>query len=639
MDKKTFNIEEELKKLPDNPGVYIMHDEDDVIIYVGKAVVLKNRVRSYFRESTSKTAKIRQMVEHISWFEYVVTGSELEALVLENNLIKEHQPKYNTLLKDDKTYPYIKVSVNEDYPRIYMTRQVKKDNARYFGPFTSANAVKDTIELLQKLYGIRPCGKKISANASSKGGGDMGDEASGNPGDPRGTCLYYHMGRCKAPCIGAVTKEEYRDMLRGALDFLNGNFRPLINDLKERMQSASEALDYEKAIEYRNLLNSVSQVTQKQRITDSASDDKDIIAMAREADSVIIQVFYVRGGKIIGREHHYMGNVYDAEDADLIRDFILQFYAGTPYIPKELLIPVSVEDPEVIGEWLSQKRGSRVHILTPVKGKKEKLIELAERNAEIVLKQDLEKVKTEEKRTKGAVREISKLLGLSDIVRMEAYDISNISGYDSVGSMVVYENGKPKRNDYRKFKIKTVEGPDDYASLYEVLSRRFMHGLMEAEEKKEGLKDGPDRFSRFPDLIMMDGGKGQVHMALKVMEELDLDIPVCGMVKDDNHRTRGLYYRDVEIPIDKDSEGFKLITRIQDEAHRFAIEYHRHLRKGTQVHSILDDIKGIGVKRRRALMHHYESIEDIKNATVEELKKVPSMDERTARAVYGFFHQ
>ncbi|MCR5735628.1 MAG: excinuclease ABC subunit UvrC [Lachnospiraceae bacterium] len=637
MDKTAFNIEEELKKLPTEPGVYIMHDENDIIIYVGKAVILKNRVRSYFRESTNKTAKIRQMVDHISWFEYVVTGSELEALVLENNLIKEHQPKYNTLLKDDKTYPYIKVSVNEDFPRIYLTRQVKKDGARYFGPFTSAAAVKDTIELLQKLYGIRPCGKKIKAGEDDKSE-VMTDAGYPSDTDPKGTCLYYHLGRCKAPCVRAVSKEEYAGMVKKALDFLNGNYRPVINDLKEKMQMASEELDYEKAIEYRDLIDSVTQVTQKQRITDAGSDDRDIIAMARDAGSVIIQVFYIRGGKIIGREHHYMENAYDASDADLIRNFILQFYSGTPYIPGELLIPVNIEDSEVMEEWLTKKRGNRVHILIPQKGKKEKLIELAERNAQIVLRQDLEKVKNEEKRTKGAVKEISDLLGLYDICRMEAYDISNISGYDSVGSMVVYENGKPKKNDYRKFKIKTVEGPDDYASLYEVLDRRFKHGLTESEEEKDRGADASGRFSRFPDLIMMDGGKGQVNMALEVLRNLGLDIPVCGMVKDDNHRTRGLYYNNTELPIDKNSEGFKLITRIQDEAHRFAIEYHRHLRKGSQVHSVLDDIKGIGVKRRKALMHYFESIEDIKKADVEELKKVPSMDTASAEAVYGFFH-
>ncbi len=707
-----FNIEEELKKLPAKPGVYIMHDENDAIIYVGKAIILRNRVRSYFRESTNKTLKIRQMVGHIAWFEYVVTDSELEALVLENNLIKEHNPKYNTMLKDDKTYPYIKVTVNEDFPRIFVVRQVKKDNARYYGPFTSANSVNETIELLRRLYKIRNCNKKLKAfteeentglSPQDETGGNEdvnqdpkeeaawdeatgqdpkkeaawdeaassglkreagGNEAASPKESPLGTCLYYHMGRCAAPCVGFVSKEDYRAGMQGALDFLNGNYRPLLKELSDKMMAASEAMEYEKAKEYRDLLESVRQVAQKQRITDSNSDDRDVVAMARDKESVIIQVFYIRGGKIIGREHHYMKNAEEAEDAEIIRDFIVQFYAGTPYIPKEILIPADIEDRGLLEEWLSKKRGNKVSLVVPKKGKKEKLIELAEQNAAIVLRQDIEKVKSEEARTAGAVHELEELLSLEGIERMEAYDISNISGYDSVGSMVVYENGRPKRNDYRKFKIKTVEGPNDYASMNEVLTRRFSHGLRElsglqgskrpGENAKEASKELSDlegsksqaeynreagKFTRFPDLIMMDGGKGQVHIALEVLKNLDLDIPVCGMVKDDNHRTRGLYYNDEEIPIDRNSEGFKLITRIQDEAHRFAIEFHRSLRGKGQVHSILDDIPGIGKTRRKALMHYFESIDDIKAADVDRLKEVPAMNAASAEAVYRFFHK
>ena len=620
-----FDIEEELKKLPSKPGVYIMHDDKDEIIYVGKAIILRNRVRSYFRESTNKSVKILHMVSHISWFEYVVTGSELEALVLENNLIKEHQPKYNTMLKDDKTYPYIKVTINEDFPRIFSTRQVKKDNAKYYGPFTSAYAVNETIELLRKLYLIRSCNKKISSSGT---GGE----------NPNGTCLYYHMHRCKGPCVGFISREEYREEMQGAIDFLNGNYKPLLKELNEKMLAASEEMDYEKAIEYRDLLENVRQVAQKQRITDSSSgaNDRDVVAMARDSESVIIQVFYIRTGKIIGREHHYMKNTADAADAEIIRDFIVQFYAGTPYIPKELLIPTEIEDRELLEEWLSGKRGNKMSLIVPKKGKKEKLIELAEKNAAIVLRQDIEKVKKEEERTSGAVNELSELLSLEGIERMEAYDISNISGYDSVGSMVVYENGKPKRNDYRKFKIKTVEGPNDYASMREVLTRRFQHGLTElANEENTSYSS----FTRFPDLIMMDGGRGQVNIASEVLNELKLDIPICGMVKDDNHRTRGLYYNNVEIPIDRNSESFKLITRIQDEAHRFAIEFHRSLRSKGQVHSILDDISGIGKTRRKALMHYFDSIEDIKSAEVGTLLKVPSMNQASAEAVYRFFHK
>ena len=627
-----FNISEELKKLPNKPGVYIMHDAEDAIIYVGKAVILKNRVRSYFRDPDKKTEKIRQMVQHISWFEYVITDSELEALVLENNLIKENRPKYNTLLKDDKTYPYIKVTTNEAYPRIFMTRQVKKDSAKYYGPYTSASAVKDTIELLQKLYNVRMCHRTINELHSS--------EESDNSIK---TCLYYHMGRCKAPCVGKVTREEYLNDMQGALDFLNGNYNPLINELRSKMNEASEELEFEKAAEYRDLLNSVKAVAQKQKITDSQGEDKDIIALARDKDSVIIQIFFVREGKIIGREHHYMNNAEETEDSEIIENFITQFYAGTPYIPKELLIPMEINNIELIQEWLSTKRGNKLKITVPQKGKKEKLVELAEKNAQMVLNKDIEKVKLEEARTIGALREIEELTGIPSIIRMEAYDISNISGYNSVGSMVVFENGKPKKNDYRKFKIKTVDGPNDYASLQEVLRRRFTHGLEEIEKLKgidSTITDmsGYGKFTRFPDVIMMDGGKGQVHAAEEVINELGLDIPICGMVKDDNHRTRGLYYMNEEIPIAHTSEGFKLITRLQDEAHRFAIEFHRSLRKSSQVHSILDDIPDVGPSRRRAIMRHFASIEDVKKASVEELASVSSMNAKSAQSVYDFFH-
>ena len=611
MNSALFDIEEELKKLPAKPGVYIMHDEDDNIIYVGKAVVLKNRVRSYFRESTNKTLKIRTMVSKIAWFEYLVTDSELEALVLENNLIKENQPKYNTLLKDDKTYPYIKVTTGEDYPRIFMTRKVRKDNAKYYGPYTSAGSVKDTIELLCKLYKIRTC-NHLNNNA----------------------CLYYHIHQCSAPCLNLISREEYRESIQGALDFLNGNYNPLIRELTEKMNEQAEALEFEEAANTRDLIESVRAVAQKQKITDTGGEDKDIIAMAREGDSVIIQVFFIRDGKIIGREHYYMKHTDQTEDNEIIRNFVMQFYAGTPYIPKELIIPVEIEDMDLCEDWLSQKRGSRVKLTVPLKGKKEKLVELAEKNAGIVLRQDLEKIKRNRARTEGAVKELEDLLDLEGISRMEAYDISNISGYDPVGSMVVYEQGRPKKNDYRKFKIKSVEGPNDYASMNEVLTRRFEHGLNE-RSADEGTEYG--RFSRFPDLILMDGGRGQVNIALDVLKELGLDIPVCGMVKDDNHRTRGLYYNNVEIPISRSSEAFKLITRIQDEAHRFAIEFHRSLRSKGQVHSILDDIEGIGPTRRRALMKSFDSLEEIKAADIDRLMEVPSIDRRAAENVYTFF--
>lgn len=628
MNSALFDLDEELKKLPDKPGVYIMHDEDDNIIYVGKAVILKNRVRSYFRESTNKTLKIRTMVSKIAWFEYVVTDSELEALVLENNLIKENQPKYNTLLKDDKTYPYIKVTMGEDYPRIFMTRKVRKDNARYYGPYTSAGAVKDTIELLCKLYKVRTCTHKYNSDIFD-GGASM-EEKMGN------ACLYYHIHQCSAPCLGIVSREDYLRSIQGAVDFLNGNYKPLINELTEKMNALAESLEFEEAALTRDLLESVKAVAQKQKITDTGGEDKDIIAMAREGDSVIIQVFFIRDGKIIGREHYYMKHTEQTEDNEIIRNFVMQFYAGTPYIPRELIIPVEIEDMDLCADWLSEKRGGRVKLTVPVKGKKEKLVELAEKNARIVLQQDIDKIKRNKARTEGAVRELMDLLDIEGISRMEAYDISNISGYDSVGSMVVYEQGRPKRNDYRKFKIKSVEGPNDYASMNEVLTRRFEHGLSEKASEDKGEYG---KFSKFPDLILMDGGRGQVNIALEVLDGLGLDIPVCGMVKDDNHRTRGLYFNNVEIPISRNSEAFKLITRIQDEAHRFAIEFHRSLRSKGQVHSILDDIEGIGPTRRRALMKAFDSIEEIKTADVERLMEVPSMDRKAAESVYAFFRK
>ena len=610
---RDFNIEEELSKLPAKPGVYIMHDENDTIIYVGKAIILRNRVRSYFRESTKKTIKIQQMVSHINWFEYVVTDSELEALVLENNLIKEHQPKYNTMLKDDKTYPYIKVTVGEDFPRILFTRLVKNDKAKYYGPYTSASAVKDTIEYLKKKYHIRNCNRAMS-------------EAK-NLGE---NCLYYHIHRCDAPCMRQITKEEYNDKVAKVLEFLNGTYRPLLVELTSEMERYSEEMEFEKAAKVRDLLFSVRQVCQKQKITDTQGEDKDIIALARDNESVIVQVFFVREGKIIGREHFYMKNTEDTTDSEIVKSFIEQFYAGTPFIPKEIIVPLELEEQELIESWLSMKRERPVHITVPKKGKKEKLVELAEKNAQIVLHQDIDKIKREEARTLGAVHEIESLLGIDGLSRMEAFDISNISGFNSVGSMVVYENGKPKKNDYRKFRIKTVDGPNDYASMKEVLTRRFTHGLEDQKENKQ-------TFAKFPDLLLMDGGRGQVNIAEEVLLSLGLNIPVCGMVKDDNHRTRGLYFQNEEIPISKSSEGFKLITRIQDEAHRFAIEYHRSLRSSSQVHSVLDDIPNIGQTRRRALMKHFESIEDLKSADIDTLKSIPGMDTRSANSVYDFF--
>ncbi|MGN0289525.1 MAG: excinuclease ABC subunit UvrC [Lachnospiraceae bacterium] len=622
MEQK-FDIQEELKKLPAKPGVYLMHDAQDRIIYVGKAIILKNRVRSYFRESANHSPKIARMVSLVARFEYIVTDSELEALVLENNLIKEHRPKYNTMLKDDKTYPYIKVTVSETYPRVLFSREMKKDKSRYFGPFTSAGAVKDTIELINKLYRLRTCNRNLPKECGAA-----------RP------CLNYHIHQCDAPCQGWISPKEYEKQVDEALEFLNGNYSKILNDLKTRMEEASEAMDYEAAITWRDLYQSVKQVSQKQKITDSEGEDRDVLALSKDGDDAVVQVFFVRGGKLIGREHFYMTNVSENTDSQILTSFVKQFYAGTPFIPKELLLQVEIEEAEVIGQWLGERRGSKVHLRVPKKGTKERLVDLAARNAALVLSQDREKIKREEGRTIGAVKELAELLGLERIVRMEAFDISNISGFENVGSMVVYEKGKPKKSDYRKFKIKSVTGPDDYGCMKEVLTRRFVHGMEESKALKEqGMEEQFGSFTRFPDLLLMDGGKGQVNIALQVLDELKLSIPVCGMVKDDHHRTRGLYYQNQELPLEKNSEGFKLLTRIQDEAHRFAIEYHRSLRSKEQVHSVLDDIPGIGPARRKALMKAYKNIGDLRQASVEELSRIPQIPPKIAEEIYSFFHR
>lgn len=618
-----FNIEEELKKLPAKPGVYIMRDSKDNIIYIGKAISLKNRVRQYFQSSHNKTPKIIRMVEHIDHFEYIITDSELEALVLECNLIKEHRPKYNTMLKDDKTYPYIRVTVNEEYPRVLFSRQLKKDKSKYFGPYTNVNAVKDIMELLRKIYKIRTCNRNLPK--------DIGKERP---------CLYYHMGQCDAPCQGYISQEEYKKNIDQVIEFLNGNYTPVVQMLEGKMMEASENLEFERAAELRDLLGSVKVIANKQKITNTDQMDRDIIAFARNKDEAVVQTFFIRAGKLIGRDHFHLSGVEGETDGQVMSSFLKQFYAGTPYLPKEIFLNVQPDDEALITEWLTARRGQKVHLKVPQKGDKEKLVELAKKNAQLIMDQDMDKLKREEARTTGALKELAQLLNLPVIDRIESYDISNTAGFQSVGSMVVYEKGKPKRADYRKFKIRTVKGPDDYASLYEVLTRRFTHGQRELEERKQKDLDAEwGSFTKYPDLILMDGGKGQVGIALQVLDELNLNIAVCGMVKDDNHRTRGLYYNNQELPIDKNSELFRLITRIQDETHRFAIEYHRSLRQKNQVRSILDDINGIGPTRRRALMKHFASLEAIQQATVEEIAQVPSMNRQSAEEVYNFFHQ
>ena len=616
-----FNIQEELKKLPDRPGVYLMHDKNDTIIYVGKAVSLKNRVRQYFRASHNEGIRKDQMVSLIDRFEYIITDSELEALVLECNLIKEHRPKYNILLKDDKTYPYIKVTLGETYPRVLFSRQMKKDKSQYFGPYTSAGAVKDTIELIRRLYQLRTCNRQLPRDTKKE-----------RP------CLNYHIHQCQAPCQGYISPEDYRVQMKKAMDFLNGNYKPVLEELEQKMQAASAQLDFEKAKEYRDLMNSVRQVSEKQKVTNSDGEDKDIIALAKDDRDAVVQVFFIRDGRLIGREHFYVTIETGNTTEQILASFIKQYYAGTPFTPKEIMLQKAIEESEIIARWLSEKRGQKVYIRGPRKGMKEKLVDLAQKNARLVLNQDKERLRREEGRTIGAMKEIAHILGLPGISRVEAFDISNTNGFESVGSMIVYEKGRPCRSDYRKFKLRTVTGPDDYASMHEVLTRRFVHGMEERREHAEKkLEDAYGSFTRFPDLIMMDGGRGQVNIALQVLDELHLSIPVCGMVKDDSHRTRGLYFHNTELPIDKNSEGFKLITRIQDEAHRFAIEYHRSLRSKGQVHSVLDDIPGIGPARRKALMRCFQSMDAIREATVEQLCEAESMNEKAALAVYQYF--
>ena len=611
-----FNLEEELKKLPARPGVYLMHAADDEIIYVGKAVRLCSRVRQYFQNSRKPGEKIARMVSNIAWFEYIVTDSEVEALVLECNLIKLHRPKYNTMLMDDKAYPYIRVTVEEDFPRVLLARKRARDHSRYFGPYPSGTSVREILDLIHRLYGIRTCSRSLPK--------EIGKERP---------CLNYHIKQCPGPCTGNISAEEYAVHVQSVLDLLGGGFSKLRRELEEKMKDAASRMEFEEAARYRDLAARVKAIAQTQKITDSNSlDDRDLIACAVEDSDAVVQVFFVREGKLIGREHFHVSVAEGDAEADILTNFVKQYYAGTPFLPGEIYVKHPLEDSGAIENWLTARRGKKVEIRVPQRGNKEKLLELAASNAAMVLKQDRDRILREEQRTTGALNEIAGWLGLEQIRRMEAYDISNTSGLESVGSMVVFEDGKPKRNDYRKFRIRTVQGPNDYASMYEVLTRRFERGIREEKEQIE------DSFTRMPDLLMMDGGKGQVNMALQVLDELGLSIPVCGMVKDDRHMTRGLYYNNEELPIDTHSEGFHLITRIQDEAHRFAITFHKNLRSKKQVHSILDDIPGIGEKRRHALMRAFGDIYAIRNAAEEELAAADGMNRRAAEAVFSFFH-
>ncbi|MCR5106504.1 MAG: excinuclease ABC subunit UvrC [Eubacterium sp.] len=604
---RNFNIEEELNKLPQKPGVYIMHDENEAILYVGKAINLHNRVRQYFRSGHghNNSPKILKMVSQIAYFEYIVTASEMEALILECNLIKEHRPKYNTLMTDDKGYPYIKITIHEDFPRVMMSHRMGRDRSMYFGPFTDRKAVHDTILLIKKLFKIRNCNKDLNIK----------------PLDDR-PCLYYQIGECTAPCSSRITKEEYRKNIDKAINFLNGNTKEITNELKQQMSEYAVSMEFEKAAKIRDLITSIENISEKQRVSKTSTEDRDIIAIARNNRDSVIAIFFVRDGTLIGRENHHMENDESDSDSEIITAFIKQYYVGTPFIPKEIITVTAIQDENVISEYLSQRKGSKVSILVPQKGEKMGLIKLAEDNARLVLEQDIERIKRQEKRTIGACNEIAEKIGIEKAERMEAYDISNISGYHSVASMVVFLNGQPKRNAYRKFRLQTVEGPDDYASMKEVLSRRFTD----------------EKIGTFPDVIMMDGGKGQVHVAEAVLNSLGIEIPVCGMVKDDNHRTRGLLFNDEEIIFPNGSEAMHMVTALQDETHRFAITYHKQLRSESQTHSILDDISGIGPKRRKALLLHFKNVDEIKKASIEELLNVDGMNLASANAVYEFFN-
>lgn len=612
-----FDFNEELKKLPDRPGVYIMHDSSDEIIYVGKAVNLKNRVRQYFQNSKNKSPKVSAMVSHIAYFEYIVTDSEMEALLLECNLIKEHRPKYNVMLKDDKTYPYIKVTTNEEFPRIFITRKYVKDKNRYFGPITDVTAAKETVELINKLFPIRKCKKKFPR--------DIGKERP---------CLNYHIGQCLAPCDNMVTKEEYAGIVDEVLAVLDGKYDYIIKYLEGLMYAASENMDFEKAAAYRDRISGIKKIMEKQKITNTGVGDSDVIAFSRAMDEALVQVFFIRGGKLSGREHFLINAPDYIDRSGIMTQFVKQFYSGTAYIPKELILEEELieEEETAILELLESMRGSKVTITVPQKGDKHKMVELAARNAAITFERIGERIKKEQKQTIGALNEIKEALSLEKIpLRIESYDISNTQGFESVGSMVVFENGKAKNSDYRKFKIKTVIGSNDFASMKEVITRRLLHYIKEKNETGS--------FARLPDMIFVDGGKTQITAATEAMDEVGIFIPVCGMVKDDRHRTRGLLYNGEEIELKSNSEGFKLITRIQDEVHRFAIEYHRKLRSDKQVHSILDDIEGIGPKRRKALMMHFGDIESIQNAEVEDLLEVEGMTIKAAESVYLFFHK
>lgn len=617
-----FDFQHQLKILPDKPGVYIMKNSLGEVIYVGKAKVLKNRVRQYFQNSKNHSEKVRAMVKNIAEFEYIVTDSEMEALILECNLIKKYSPRYNIALKDDKFYPFIKITTNEDFPRVYVTRNFAKDGNRYFGPYTNGTAVYEVMGLIKKLFPLRTCKKAIVEG-----------------GEPTRACLNYYINLCKAPCAGYISKAEYWEMIDEIINILNGTDTSIIKKLKLEMEKAAEELEFEKAAKIRDRILAIELISEKQKMFTVKEGDEDFIDLYTDEKDGCAQVFFVREGKVTGREHFMIENISDDPVKEVISSFIASFYGGTAQIPKTIYVPEEIEDQELIEKFLTEKRGSKVWIKVPKKGDKKNLLDMVRNNAKIMLDQFKEKMVEEKELNKSALTELADVLGLDSLpVRIEAYDISNIQGVDSVGTMVVFENGKAKNSDYRRFKIKSVKGPNDYESMREILSRRFSHGLEEVNKIKErNLEYSKGKFCIFPDLIMMDGGKGQVNIALEVLKDFGIEIPVCGLVKDDKHRTRGIIFNNEEILIRRGSGLMNLITRVQDEVHRYAITYHRSLRDKRTLHSILEDIPRIGEKRRRNLLMKFGSIDNIKKASMEELLDTPGIDKRAAESIKQYF--
>ncbi|MGU8480856.1 excinuclease ABC subunit UvrC [Clostridium perfringens] len=617
-----FDFQHQLKILPDKPGVYIMKNSLGEVIYVGKAKVLKNRVRQYFQNSKNHSEKVRAMVKNIAEFEYIVTDSEMEALILECNLIKKYSPRYNIALKDDKFYPFIKITTNEDFPRVYVTRNFAKDGNRYFGPYTNGTAVYEVMGLIKKLFPLRTCKKAIVEG-----------------GEPTRACLNYHINLCKAPCAGYISKAEYWEMIDEIINILNGTDTSIIKKLKLEMEKAAEELEFEKAAKIRDRILAIELISEKQKMFTIKEGDEDFIDLYTDEKDGCAQVFFVREGKVTGREHFMIENISDDPVKEVISSFIASFYGGTAQIPKTIYVPEEIEDQELIEKFLTEKRGSKVWIKVPKKGDKKNLLDMVRNNAKIMLDQFKEKMVEEKELNKSALTELADVLGLDSLpARIEAYDISNIQGVDSVGTMVVFENGKAKNSDYRRFKIKSVKGPNDYESMREILSRRFSHGLEEVNKIKErNLEYSKGKFCIFPDLIMMDGGKGQVNIALEVLKGFGIEIPVCGLVKDHKHRTRGIIFNNEEILIRRGSGLMNLITRVQDEVHRYAITYHRSLRDKRTLHSILEDIPRIGEKRRRNLLMKFGSIDNIKKASMEELLDTPGIDKRAAESIKQYF--